>query len=84
MEKFQVYGPVISEKNDCRVFKVRIKESLEFVVLKSFKKDKLRALQKAVKIRCELKVGLRVLCLVNSFILCQLIVLWSGSRGTLF
>ncbi len=57
MEKFKVYGQVLSEKDGCRVFKVRIKESIEFVALKSFKRSMLPALQRAVKIRCNLKVS---------------------------
>jgi serine/threonine protein kinase len=56
MEKFKIYGPPISEKEDRKVYKVRIKESIEFVALKSYKRDRLHALQHAVQLRCTLRV----------------------------
>ena len=56
MEKFKIYGPPISEKDDTKVYKVRIKESIEFVALKSYKRDRLHTLQHAVQLRCTLRV----------------------------
>jgi len=56
MENLEVYGGPISEKDRQKVFKVRVKRTIDFAALKSYAKERFPFLQNSVKIRRNLQV----------------------------